>query len=79
MSKLQTKRTDIAKILRSYSMIFVLVAIVLLFQLLTGGLTLKPNSCEIWTFRFDPQTVFNYGSNLSGGVTFSFQVSSTPA
>lgn len=44
MSKLQTKRTDIAKILRSYSMIFVLVAIVLLFQLLTGGLTLKPRN-----------------------------------
>lgn len=44
MNKLKTKRTDIAKTLRSYSMIFVLVAIVILSQVLTGGLTLKPRN-----------------------------------
>lgn len=44
MSKLKTNRTNIAKTLRSYSMIFVLVAIVALFQILTGGLTLNPRN-----------------------------------
>ena len=44
MSKLKTNRTSIAKTLRSYSMIFVLVAIVILSQVLTGGLTLKPRN-----------------------------------
>ena len=44
MSKLKTNRTDIAKTLRSYSMIFVLIAIVILSQVLTGGLTLKPRN-----------------------------------
>ena len=44
MSKLNNNRTDIAKTLRSYSMIFVLVAIVILSQVLTGGLTLKPRN-----------------------------------
>jgi len=44
MSKLKNNRTDIAKTLRSYSMIIVLVAIVILFQVLTGGLTLKPRN-----------------------------------
>ena len=37
MSKLKNNRTSIAKTLRSYSMIFVLIAIVILFQMLTGG------------------------------------------
>ena len=44
MSKLKTNRTDIAKTLRSYSMIFVLIAIVILSQVLTGGLTLNPRN-----------------------------------
>lgn len=44
MSKLKNNRTDIAKMLRSYSMIFVLIAIVILSQVLTGGLTLKPRN-----------------------------------
>jgi len=44
MSKLKMNRTDIAKTLRSYSMIFVLIAIVILSQVLTGGLTLNPRN-----------------------------------
>lgn len=44
MSKLKNNRTNIAKTLRSYSMIFVLIAIVILSQVLTGGLTLKPRN-----------------------------------
>ena len=44
MNKLNNRRTDIAKTLRSYSMIFVLIAIVILSQVLTGGLTLKPRN-----------------------------------
>ena len=44
MSKLKNNRTDLAKTLRSYSMIFVLIAIVILSQILTGGLTLNPRN-----------------------------------
>lgn len=42
--KLQTKKNDIFKTLRAYSMIIVLIAIVALFQWWTGGLTLKPRN-----------------------------------
>ena len=44
MNKLKTNRTNIAKTLRSYSMIIVLIAIVALFEILTGGKTLKPRN-----------------------------------
>ena len=42
--KLQGKKNDILKNLRAYSMIIVLIAIVVLFQWWTGGLTLKPRN-----------------------------------
>ena len=44
MNKLKTNHTNIAKTLRSYSMIIVLIAIVALFEILTGGKTLKPRN-----------------------------------
>ena len=42
--KLSVKKTDIAKTLRAYSMVIVLVLIALLFQFWTDGLIFKPRN-----------------------------------